>query len=122
MGILNENQDILSYQIHKTFNFVNLMYAETNTNRLLLRSLQKDILQVDNTVHCLSKELKVFCHDRNFFITMFQLRSQLVTLQSGINSVSIDLLSILYQLSVISFQMLKPTLLNPSHLNSYLLN
>ena len=58
MAILEENQDILSDQIQKTFNSVNLTYTETNTNRLLLRSLQKDILKVNNTVHCLSKELK----------------------------------------------------------------
>ena len=75
MAILEENQDILSNQMQKTFNFVNLTYAETNTNRLLLRSLQKDILQVNNTVHHLSKEPKVLFHDRNFFIMMFQLRS-----------------------------------------------
>ena len=47
---------------------------------------------------------------------MFQLRCHLVTLQSGINSVRIDLLSILDQVSVISSQKLKPTLLNPSDL------
>ena len=58
MAILEENQDVLSDQIHKTFNFANLTYAETKTNRLLLRPLQKDIFQVNNTVHCLSKELK----------------------------------------------------------------
>ena len=28
----------------KTFNFVNLIYAETSKNRLLLKSLQKDIV------------------------------------------------------------------------------
>ena len=59
MAILKENQDILSSQIQKTFNFINLTYAETDTNRLLLRSLQKDILQINSTVHCLSKKLKV---------------------------------------------------------------
>ena len=31
MAILEENQDILSSQIQKTFNFVNLTYAETDT-------------------------------------------------------------------------------------------
>ena len=35
----SRNQDILSGQIQKTYNFVNLNYAETNTYRLLLRSL-----------------------------------------------------------------------------------
>ena len=63
MAILEENQDVLSNQIQKTFNFVNLTYAEMNTNRLLLSSLQKDILQVNNTVHSLSKELKLLLHD-----------------------------------------------------------
>ena len=45
MVILEENQDILNDQIQKTFNFVNLTYAETNTNILLVWSLQKDFLQ-----------------------------------------------------------------------------
>ena len=116
MAILEENQDVLSSQIQKTFTFVNLAYAETNTNRLLLSSFQKDILQVNNTVHCLSKELKILFHDRNFCITMFHLRHHLLTLQNGINSVRIDILSILDQVSVISLQKLKPKLLNPSDL------
>ena len=42
--------------MQKTFNFINLTYAETDTNRLLLKSLQKDILQINSTVHCLSKD------------------------------------------------------------------
>ena len=120
MAILEENQDKLSDQIQKTFNFVNLTYAETNTNMLLLRSLQKDILQVNNILHHLSKELKVLFHNRNFFITIFQLRSNLATLQSGINSVRIDILSVLDQVSVINSQKLKPTLLNPSDLRLFL--
>ena len=47
---------------------------------------------------------------------MFQLRSHLATLQSKINSVRIDILSILNHVSVISSQKLKPALLNPSDL------
>ena len=74
------------------------------------------ILQVNNTIYGLSKELKVLFHDRNFFITLFQLRSHLATLQSGINSVRIDIMEILVQLSVVSSQKLKPTLLYSSDL------
>ena len=54
---LKENQGILSNEIQKTFNFVNLTYVETDTN-WLLKSLQKDILQINSSVNCLSKELK----------------------------------------------------------------
>ena len=49
---------------------------------------------------------------------MFQLRSCLVTLHSGMHSVKIDILSIL---SVISYQKLTPTLLNPLGLTSLLI-
>ena len=51
---------------------------------------------------------------------MFQLRSHLVTLHNGINSVKIDILSILNQCLVISSQTLKPVLLNPLDLKSLL--
>ena len=47
---------------------------------------------------------------------MFQLRSHLATLSNGINSVRIDILSILDQVSIISLQEMKPTLLCPSGL------
>ena len=40
--------------------------------------------------------------------------------QSGINSVKIDTLTMLDQVSVISSQKLKPTLLNPSYLKLFL--
>ena len=88
MELLKGNQDILSSQIQKTFNFFNLTHVETGTNRLLLRSLQKDIIQINRTVHHLSKDLKALVHNRNFFIIMFQLKSQLrshlATLHNGI--------------------------------------
>ena len=58
MAILKENQDIMRSQIQKIFNFINLTYVETDTNILLFRSLQKDILQINSTCHYLSKELK----------------------------------------------------------------
>ena len=98
---------------------MNLTYAETDTKRLLLRTLQKDILQISSTVHFLSKELKALFHDRNFFIIMFQLRSHLATLCNGINSMKIDILSILNQVLVFSSQKLKPALLNPLCLKSF---
>ena len=39
MEIVKGNHDILSSQIQKTFNSINLTYTETNTNRLLLKLL-----------------------------------------------------------------------------------
>ena len=120
MAILKENQDMLSSQIQKTFNFVNLTYMETDTTRLLLKSLLKDIMQVNSTVHHLSKELESLFHDRNFFVIMFQLRSHLVTLCNGINSIKIGILSILDQFSLISSQKLKLTLLNALDLKALL--
>ena len=86
---------------------------ETDTNRLLLRSLQKDIIQINITVPCLSKELKALVHDRNFFIIMFQLRNHLATLFNEIHSIKIDILSITNQVMIISSQNLTPALLNP---------
>ena len=93
---------------------------ETDTNQLLLRSLQKDILQINSTIHCLLKELKAPFYIRNFFIIMFQLRSHLATLCKGINSVRIDILLILNHVLVISSQKLKPMILNPPDLKSLL--
>ena len=121
MEIWKGNQDFLRSEIHKTFNFINLTYAETDTNRLLLRSLQKDIIKINSTVHHLSKECKTLFHEKNFFISMFQLRSQLTTLHNGIHSVKIDILIILSQVLVIISPKLTPSLLNPLDLISLLI-
>ena len=122
MEILKGNQDILSNQTRQTLNVVFLTYAEIkNTNRLLLSSLQKDIVHTNATVNCLSKEVKALIYDKNFFIIMFQLRSHLVTLCNGINSLKIDILSILNKILVISSQKLTPALLKPLDLMSLLI-
>ena len=94
---------------------------ETDTNRLLFKSLQKDIVQINSTVHHLSKEHEALIHYRNFFIIMFQLRSLLVTLPNGIHLVRIDMLSILNHVLVISSQKLTHALLNPLDLISLLI-
>ena len=74
MEIIKANQDTLCAQIKETFNFVNSTYTETSANRLLLYSLQQDIVQINSTIHCLSKELKPLILERNFFIILFQIR------------------------------------------------
>ena len=51
---------------------------------------------------------------------MFLIRSQVATLQSRIKSVRVDIMSILDQVSVISSQTLKPTVLNPTDLKHLL--
>ena len=51
---------------------------------------------------------------------MFQLRSHLATLCNGTNSVKIDIILILDQVSIISSQKLQPVLLNPLDLKSLL--
>ena len=106
MEILKGNQDTVSNQIKQMFNFINLTYTESNTNRLLLCSLQKDIIQINSTVHCLSKELKALILERNFFIIMLQLRSHLATLHNRIKSLRINILSKVNQISIISSQKL----------------
>ena len=112
MAILEENQDIFSSLIQKTKKYKDIQFCKSNlhgnyiTNWLLLKSLQEDIFQINNTVHHLSKELKALFHDRNFFIIMFHLRSHLPNLRSGINSVRIDILSILNLVLLISLQSL----------------
>ena len=108
MEILKGKEDILSSQIQKTFNFVNITYEETDKNGPLLKSLQKDIFQINSTNHHLSKEHKALIHDRNFFIVMILLRNHLAMLCNGIHSVRIDILSILNQVSVITYQNLTP--------------
>ena len=95
MEILKGNQDTLSNQIKQTFNFVNLTYAELNTNRLILSSSQRDIVQINTTVHHLSKELIALILDRNFFIIKLQLRSHLATIWNGLNSLKTNILLII---------------------------
>ena len=119
MEILKANQDTPSTQIKQTFKFVNLTYTETNTNRLLLSSIQKDIVQINSTVYHLSKELKALILDRNFFIIMFQLRNCLANLHNGLNSLRIKIFSIVNQVSVISSQKLTPALLKLHDLTSF---
>ena len=121
MKILKGKQDTLSNEIKQTFCFVNITYAESNTNRLLLSSLQKDIVQINTTFHHLSKELKALILDRYFFIIMFQLSNHLVTLWGGLNSLRTSILSIINQISVISAEKLTPALLSPLDLTSLLL-
>ena len=101
MAVLKEIKISWVVKQRKKVNFINLMYVEIDTQRLLLRSLQKDFLQINSTARCLSKELKTLFHNRNFFIIMFQLRSHLATLCNGMNLVKIDILSILNQVYVI---------------------
>ena len=118
--MLKGNQDILSNQIRQIFNFINLTFAETNTNRLFLHSLQRDIIQDNIIVHHLSKEFKALIIDRNIFIITFQLRSHIATLCNGINSLKIYILSITSQILVIHSQKLTPAPLNPLDLMSLL--
>ena len=102
MAILKENQDILSSQIQKTFKFVNLTCTETDTNRLILRSVQKDILQIKCYYTLPIKRTKSTFPWQKFLYYHVSVEKPFSYPFNGINSVKIDILTILNQISVIS--------------------
>ena len=77
VAILKENQDILSSQIQKTFNFINLTYTETDTNRLLFNLLQKGHSADKQYCPPPMKRDKITFYERNFVVIIFQLRCHL---------------------------------------------
>ena len=122
MAILEENQDVLSDEMQKTFNFVNLTYAETNTNQLLLKSLQKDTLQVKQ-----HSSLPIKGTESTFPQWIFLYQFVTIT-KCFSNTLKWNKFSqsrypiILNKFSVISSQTLTLTLLNPPDLKLLLTN
>ena len=102
---INWTHDCLTSVINHMM-FIPCYVSPHNTNRLLLKSLQKDIFQINSSVHHLSKELKSLFHNRNFFVIMFQPGSHSTTLHNEINSVKMDILPILAQASIAGLQKL----------------
>ena len=84
VDILMANQNIQQEQIKEIFKLNNLTRIEMKQNRGFLKQLDVKLISLNHCVYSLQFEIGRLKIDRNFIISMFQIRSQLSTLLVGI--------------------------------------
>ena len=82
--ILYNNEKLHSKQIQELFRLNNLMRYKVQHKRKLLQMLDYNIKTLEIKLIDLQKDVRILINDRNFFITLFQLRSRINVIQSSI--------------------------------------
>ena len=80
-----------SKQIQELFGLNNLTQYEVQHNRKLLQTLDYNIMTLEIKLIDLQKDVHILINDRNFFITLFQLRSRINVIQSSIRELEQNL-------------------------------
>ena len=79
--ILYNNDKLHSKQIQELFGLKNLMQYKVQHNRKLLQTLDSNIKILETKLIDLQKDVCILINNRNFSITLFQLRSRINIIQ-----------------------------------------
>ena len=74
--LLKENQLMQPEQTREQYESMNLTRVETTKDRKLLKKLDRKSLQLNASFTVLSRETIMVTYDKNFILTMLQLRSK----------------------------------------------
>ena len=91
----------------------NLTRVETTQNRRVLRQLDVKLISLSHRVYSLQVEIGKLQTDRNFILSMLQIRSQLSTLLVGIIWLNKDLEEVYNYMTTLSSNVLSPSIISP---------
>ena len=77
---LERNQFIQWEQIREQYEMLNLTTVEIAENKKLIKKLDRKVLQLNTGFMPLLGKKNMITHDKNFFLTMLQLRGKVPTL------------------------------------------
>ena len=84
VDILMAYQNVQQEQIKEIFQLKNLIRVETMWNRRNLKQLDVKLISLNHSVYSLQVKIGRLQIDRNFILSMLQIKSQLSTLLAGI--------------------------------------
>ena len=82
--------------------------------------LNRDLLQLNNSMNSLSEGLKVLEFSKNFILAMLQLRNRLATMHDGIDNLKDDLSQIYECMTSLTTHKVTPNLIPPTDLRDIL--
>ena len=121
VDILIANQNIQQEQIKEIFKLNNLTRVETTQNRRILKQLDVKLVSLNHSVYSLQVEIGRLQIDRNFILSMLQIRSRLSTLHVGIIKLNKDLEEVYNYMTTLSSNALSPSIISPVDLRQLLI-
>ena len=115
------NQNIQQEQIKEIFKLNNLTRVETTWNRRILKQLDVKLISLNHSVYSLQVEIGKLQIDRNFILSMLQIRSWLSTLLVGIIQWNKGLEEVYNYMTTLSSNVLSPSIISPVDLRQLLI-
>ena len=119
--ILMTNQNVQQEQIKENFILNNLTRVEMTWNRRILKQLDVKLISLNHSVYSLQAEIGRLQIDRNFILSMLQIRSPLSTLLVGIIQLNKDLEEVYNYMTTLGSNVLYPSVISPVYLGKILI-
>ena len=114
------NQNVQQEQIKEIFTLNNLTRGEMTWYRRILKQLDLELISLNHNVYSLHVEIGRLEIDRNFILSILQIRSQLSTLLVGIIQLNKDLEEVDNHITTLSSNVLSPSIISPVDLRQLL--
>ena len=115
------NQNVQQEQIKEIFKLNRLTRVEMTWNRRILKQLDVKLISLNHSVYSLQVEIGRLQIDRNFILSMLQIRSWLSTLLVGIIQLNKDLEEVYNYMNTLSSNVLSPSIISPVDLRQLLI-
>lgn len=120
LAILEQNQGILADGLEDQLKLINNQNVQISQNRIVVNSLNRELIQLNNSLNGLAESMKVLTFSRNFILAMLQTRHQLDTLRDGLHNLQSDLNRINDYMHGLTTHKVTPNLIPPTDLRQIL--
>ena len=120
LEILQQNQQVLGDELMRQLEMIDNSNVQISQNQAVLIMLNRDLLQLNNSMNSLSEGLKALEFIKNFILAMLQLRNKLATMHVGMDNLKDELSQIYEYMTSLTTDKVTPNLIPPTDLRDIL--
>ena len=120
LEILEQNEQNLGDELMRQLELIDKSNIQITQNRAVINTLNRELIQLNNSLNSVSEGLKELEFSKNFILAMLQVRNHLDMMRDGIENLKEDLTKIQEYMMSLTTHKVSPNLIPPTDLRNIL--
>ena len=120
LDILEQNEENLGDELMRQLELIDKSNIQITQNRAVINTLNRELIQLNNSLNSVSEGLKELEFSKNFILAMLQVRNRLDMMRDGIENLKEDLTKIHEYMMSLTTHKVSPNLIPPTDLRNIL--
>ena len=120
LDILEQNEENLGDELMRQLELIDKSNIQITQNRAVINTLNRELIQLNNSLNSVSKGLKELEFSKDFILAMLQVRNCLDMMQDGIENLKQDLTKIHEYMMSLTTHKVSPNLIPPTDIRNIL--